>query len=605
MTATLPPMIRFQPLVAGEPIPGGKVYFYISGTTTPQNVYADDGTTSLGNNLTLDANGATDFRLGTGLTYKIDLKTAAGASVTGWPINKIVGSDGVLISLADPSDVGFGDALVAVHQPWTGAKDRTQHDKNQDYPTGNDFTGVDPTGTADSTAGINAAIAGLVAAGRYKLILPSGTYKIAAADASTPCFDMPDGFTLEGDGIKTKFLRTDTHNVATFLLNTARVTLRDFSIYGSGSADPFTGYGVQIGDTTGSGIYTLQNIRYFNLFHGLRIRGAYWLNMYDCWFENNSYGTTFDATGSTNTTTVYTHGCTWRGNTRNGIVGLNVPVRNLGLSLINANVEENGSLDPATYPQVKTGAMGNFTILNGYYECMAATKPVMLDITGCGDFSIQNGYFAGASCHVYSSGAVSYGYLAGNRFLTTTGTNSVDLSAAPGTQVFGWANESDKPILMPTLSIAGDNCGSGNILGKITDTQAEDVAFPTAPDLQGGTTPGTPVYSIQVGRYSRVGNQVHFRIRLTTTGLGGAAGVAKIKNLPLTSANSTTCHAVVQVAGNGVTLSGGNTFYYGIINPNSSEIILTQDGSVTGATDMLCSQLAAATTLIISGTYTV
>jgi len=58
MTATLPPMIRFQPLVAGACLPGGKVYFYQAGTLTPQAAYAADGTTPLSNPLTLDANGA-------------------------------------------------------------------------------------------------------------------------------------------------------------------------------------------------------------------------------------------------------------------------------------------------------------------------------------------------------------------------------------------------------------------------------------------------------------------------------------------------------------------------------------------------------------------
>lgn len=160
MTATLPPMIRFQPLVAGEPIPGGKVYFYAGGTTTPQNVYAADGTTSLGNNLTLDANGATDFRLGTGLTYKIDLKDAAGAAVAGWPVDLIVGSDGTLTSLADTSNVALGDALVGVKQPLTGATARTQHSKNADYIHAKDFGSAG--GTTEVQLASSALSAGVV-----------------------------------------------------------------------------------------------------------------------------------------------------------------------------------------------------------------------------------------------------------------------------------------------------------------------------------------------------------------------------------------------------------------------------------------------------------
>lgn len=128
MSATLPPSIRFQPIVAGLPIPGGKVFFYAAGTTTPQAVYADDGTTPLANPLTLDANGATDFRLGTGLTYKINLTLADGVTpVTGWPRDNISGLDAVLISLADSTSTALGDALVAVKRTATGAQATTAH----------------------------------------------------------------------------------------------------------------------------------------------------------------------------------------------------------------------------------------------------------------------------------------------------------------------------------------------------------------------------------------------------------------------------------------------------------------------------------------------
>lgn len=126
MTATLPPAIRFQPFAvnsSGElaPIPSGKVYFYASGTTTPQAVYAADGTTPLANPLTLDANGATDFRLGDSLSYKIDVKDAAGNAVTGWPVDLITTAyskasaytDALRADLASAASAAKGAGLVA------------------------------------------------------------------------------------------------------------------------------------------------------------------------------------------------------------------------------------------------------------------------------------------------------------------------------------------------------------------------------------------------------------------------------------------------------------------------------------------------------------
>jgi hypothetical protein len=115
MTATLPPAIKFQPLVGGVPLPGGKVYFFEAGTTTPQAVYAADGITSIGNSLTLDANGATSFRLGAGLAYKIDLFDANNVHQAGWPEDNIQDIASLAARATDlaSSVAGKGSALVA------------------------------------------------------------------------------------------------------------------------------------------------------------------------------------------------------------------------------------------------------------------------------------------------------------------------------------------------------------------------------------------------------------------------------------------------------------------------------------------------------------
>ena len=186
MSATLPPQIRFQPLIAGAPTPGGTVHFYAAGTLTPQNVFADDGTTSLGNVLTLDANGATDFRLGSGLSYKIDLKDATGAGIAGWPRDNVQDIASLAVMATDLASTasGKGAALVAYLAPYTGAVARTQFDKNQDQVSVFDF--MTPTQIADARAGtalvdVTSAVQAAINSGAGVIHYPKGTYSVTGA----------------------------------------------------------------------------------------------------------------------------------------------------------------------------------------------------------------------------------------------------------------------------------------------------------------------------------------------------------------------------------------------------------------------------------------
>jgi len=73
----------------GDPLAGGKLFFYLAGTTTPTPAYADVGlTTPLANPVILDAAGRAPELFLAALTYKQVLQNAAGVTI--WTADNIV-----------------------------------------------------------------------------------------------------------------------------------------------------------------------------------------------------------------------------------------------------------------------------------------------------------------------------------------------------------------------------------------------------------------------------------------------------------------------------------------------------------------------------------
>ena len=83
----------------GVPLNGGKAYFYITGTTTLQTVYSDDGlTTPLANPVVADSAGFFPelVYLTPTVDYRLVLKTSAGATIfDADPINTPSSSGGI------------------------------------------------------------------------------------------------------------------------------------------------------------------------------------------------------------------------------------------------------------------------------------------------------------------------------------------------------------------------------------------------------------------------------------------------------------------------------------------------------------------------------
>jgi len=214
MAATLPPQLRFQPLLYGFPLPAAKVYFYAAGTSTPQPVYAADGVTPLANPLSLDSNGCADFRLGSGLSYKINLTTFNDIQLPGWPVDNIDASDKQLLAsislisldLANTSNLAKGDALIGVKSPLNGSIERTQHGKNTDDVTIFDFIG------STDLEKLNTAIS--------SILLGTGRGTIRIPSSADPSFSLP----ILSLGIGQSIVIIDERPYLTNVLTTLSIT---------------------------------------------------------------------------------------------------------------------------------------------------------------------------------------------------------------------------------------------------------------------------------------------------------------------------------------------------------------------------------------------
>lgn len=120
------------------------------------------------------------------------------------------------------------------------------------------------------------------------------------------------------------------------------------------------------------------------------------------------------------------------------------------------------------------------------------------------------------------------------------------------------------------------------------------------PVLSGAGTAGTPTYSNQTFRQTVIGNQCFFSGRVSITAIGGMVGALRI-SLPFTSNNTANTFYVCGLSTTGVTPSAGKTYFYGRIAANSAQMELFQDGNAAGATAILDTNIAAATSFFFSG----
>ena len=102
------------------------------------------------------------------------------------------------------------------------------------------------------------------------------------------------------------------------------------------------------------------------------------------------------------------------------------------------------------------------------------------------------------------------------------------------------------------------------------------------PTIVGTTTAGTGTYTLQVGRYTKIGRSVNIQFRVQWTAHTGT-GSMTVGGLPFTSLNTANTHAAVSIGyANNVVYTAGAT-PMGFIVPNTTGITLVQMPSGGGA----------------------
>ena len=150
----------------GNPLAGGKVYYYIPSTTTFKNTYQDDAGSSLNTNpVVLDASGQC-IAYGTG-SYRQQVFDVNG---------NLIWDQQVDTPLTGASTIS--SALVTYNEGGTGAVTTTVQAKLRESVSVLDF-GADPTGVADSAPAFQAAIAASLS-----IYIPPGTYTIGTTGST-------------------------------------------------------------------------------------------------------------------------------------------------------------------------------------------------------------------------------------------------------------------------------------------------------------------------------------------------------------------------------------------------------------------------------------
>jgi len=444
---------------------------------------------------------------------------------------------------------------------------------------------------ADCTAAIIAADAAVAAAGGGVVLIPAGTWKYNSTISRST------NVTWRGVSSLASKLQC-TNGTAQIINSGGRGGLEDLYIEGPylTQATRIAAASTSIGVVDGGATIWVRNVRIKYFKKGYSKTIGYWCEYHKLWLEENGTGFSWDNTGADFCNLIAFYSCTFRQNDRNGIASTAVN-NNTTINYIGCDVEANCSEDPATYPQIAIGFARNVNWFGGYAEPgTVSPAPDFWVLSNTSIWNITGLYLGGArkaftsSSNGTGTGRIANVYFAGGTALITSAV--YDFPSCLNITVYDRNTH--------TAAITLDGAGSQRIAsGDQLATRTAPASF--TPVLSGTGTAGTFTYTVQVARSSKNGNMRTYAGRITISAITVApTGNIQI-SLPSTCINATNIRYTGVLDCSGVTLSGANTYFYGRIDPNTSQMTLFQGGS--SSTALQAANITATSQIIWSITY--
>ena len=194
---------------------------------------------------------------------------------------------------------------------------------------------------------------------------------------------------------------------------------------------------------------------------------------------------------------------------------------------------------------------------------------------------------------------------AGNWAKTLSATSaSFNTIGGGGSSWFTDTGLSSNTAYTPTKRLSIDSDGlkfNGDTAAANALDDYEEGSF--TPSVYGTGTAGSPTYTSQFGKYTKIGNVVSCYIRITTSALGGIAGDVRLGNLPFTSkATSDVFSSAACGYAAGLAITSG-TSLSGWVADSSTYIKVTNWDVAAGTSYLQGSEWTDDGTLMISVVY--